>query len=685
MPDPLSYSKNIGVASITPIVGAGREMQRDSVADDVVGQLILPPPLRRSASALNGSTPTNLRPHAQASIVTSATSDSVISSRPCSVPHSSHTRRKSASSSVGVIPAASNASKTLMARGRATERVHLYSENAVGPAALRPERKRTNAPSRNRGTSTGPTQPPSYGREQAFVRQDFYSDTRLPSTDANMCSSMVSASSFRASSWPSPPAGARLWRARGAGAGARREQLVGEVSRAAEAFGVSPGCGWGRRSRAAPRWRSSRPTRSAWPTPGSGRCAAGGIGAAVESERPGRGVLRRRAACGACTAARSTGRVDGGPRARCARPARIGAGPSRFCALAAADARAPRRPEIVARGARPARASRSRCCAAARRPRALPRAARAAGHRDARRARGAAARGARRSLRPARPARPRARPGARHAAAPARAAASGWRRRSSCRRPRSGAQLERALETARRPPARPPRAPRADAARAVARPRGWSRAARGASASSSARRWPTRRGCGSRSAGAAAQLPAPAETLRLAVERFGPPHAGRPRAVRGRRAPRAARGCARRSARRAPPRARTRRCACSRSTRTRACPSAARCWRRSRMSRPRPASRRGAPASRARARGRRRAPCRRRPRGRGGARVVAGRGPLVDRRGRCAGATGRSSPTGGRDLVVFRDLVAGAGSPTADRGSRVALPRGPCRVRAGSV
>ena len=99
-------------------------------------------------------------------------------------------------------------------------------------------------------------------------------------------------------------------------------------------------------------------------------------------------------------------------------------------------------------------------------------------------------------------------------------------------------------------------------------------------------------------------LPAPAESLRLAVERFGPPHAGRPALFEDGSAQRP-RACARRSARRARPRARRRRCACSRSTRTRACPSAARCWRPSSCERPacgRPAP----PAVPASARGRRR-------------------------------------------------------------------------------
>jgi protein ImuB len=70
-------------------------------------------------------------------------------------------------------------------------------------------------------------------------------------------------------------------------------------------------------------------------------------------------------------------------------------------------------------------------------------------------------------------------------------------------------------------------------------------------------------------------LPAPAETLRLAADKLGPPHgAGTRCSTTGR--PSVATACARRSARPAPPRAPTRRCGSSRSTRTRACPSAVR-------------------------------------------------------------------------------------------------------------
>lgn len=49
-----------------------------------------------------------------------------------------------------------------------------------------------------------------------------------------------------------------------------REQRVGEVSLAAEAFGVRAGMPLGRRSPAVRSWRSCRPTRPASPTPGSG-------------------------------------------------------------------------------------------------------------------------------------------------------------------------------------------------------------------------------------------------------------------------------------------------------------------------------------------------------------------------------------------------------------------------------
>ena len=69
-------------------------------------------------------------------------------------------------------------------------------------------------------------------------------------------------------------------------------------------------------------------------------------------------------------------------------------------------------------------------------------------------------------------------------------------------------------------------------------------------------------------------LPAPAETLRLAADRLGPPHGGGRALFEDGAAERRAR-LARPSARRAPPRGPTPRCACSPSIPTRASPSGA--------------------------------------------------------------------------------------------------------------
>ncbi|HEU4977868.1 MAG TPA: hypothetical protein VFT42_03135 [Solirubrobacteraceae bacterium] len=128
-----------------------------------------------------------------------------------------------------------------------------------------------------------------------------------------------------------------------------REQLVGEVSRAAEAAGVRPGMRLGEALARAPRLALVPPdpmgVADAWE-----RVLARleGVGAAVESECAGVAFFE----------ARGLGRLHGGSldgvvaavRGALRLPARIGAGPSRFCALAAAARARARRVEIV-RGA----------------------------------------------------------------------------------------------------------------------------------------------------------------------------------------------------------------------------------------------------------------------------------------------------------------------------------------------
>jgi nucleotidyltransferase/DNA polymerase involved in DNA repair len=125
-----------------------------------------------------------------------------------------------------------------------------------------------------------------------------------------------------------------------------REARVGEVSPAAEAFGVRPGTPLGEAL-------ARCPTLTLVPPDPAGvadrwerllvRLEA--IGAAVEPERPGL----------VCFDARGLVRLHGGTLERVVeaarralrQPARIGAGPSRFCALAAATRARARRPVLV--------------------------------------------------------------------------------------------------------------------------------------------------------------------------------------------------------------------------------------------------------------------------------------------------------------------------------------------------
>jgi protein ImuB len=133
-----------------------------------------------------------------------------------------------------------------------------------------------------------------------------------------------------------------------------REQFVGEVSPAAEAAGVQAGMRVGEALARCPRLALVPPdpvgVADAWEEV---VVALEGIGAAVESERAGL----------ACFDAAGLRRMHGGTldavlaaaRRAVARPARLGAGPSRFVALAAAHRARARRPHVVD-AADPARA-----------------------------------------------------------------------------------------------------------------------------------------------------------------------------------------------------------------------------------------------------------------------------------------------------------------------------------------
>jgi protein ImuB len=115
-----------------------------------------------------------------------------------------------------------------------------------------------------------------------------------------------------------------------------REQLVGEVSAAAEAAGVRPGMRLGEALSRCPALALVPPdpvaVNDAWEDV---LARLESVGAEVESGAPGL----------ACFDARGLRRLHGGTldgvvaatRAALRRPARIGAGPSRFCALAGAS------------------------------------------------------------------------------------------------------------------------------------------------------------------------------------------------------------------------------------------------------------------------------------------------------------------------------------------------------------
>jgi protein ImuB len=132
-------------------------------------------------------------------------------------------------------------------------------------------------------------------------------------------------------------------------------QAIGEPSAAAEAFGVRTGMRLGEALARCPRLALVPPdpagVAEAWELV---LARLEGIGAAVAPERPGLVCfeelgLRRLLGGGErviAAARRAVGRSE----------ARVGAGPSRFCALAAASRARPRRPEVVAGDAAAARA-----------------------------------------------------------------------------------------------------------------------------------------------------------------------------------------------------------------------------------------------------------------------------------------------------------------------------------------
>jgi len=125
-----------------------------------------------------------------------------------------------------------------------------------------------------------------------------------------------------------------------------REQLIGEASAAAEAYGIRAGLRLGEALARCPTLRLVAPDPAGVADAWEGILGAlESIGAAVESERPG----------AAWFDARGLRRLHGGDvegviaaaRRALGTPARIGAAPSRFAALAAASRARPRRAEIA--------------------------------------------------------------------------------------------------------------------------------------------------------------------------------------------------------------------------------------------------------------------------------------------------------------------------------------------------
>jgi protein ImuB len=125
-----------------------------------------------------------------------------------------------------------------------------------------------------------------------------------------------------------------------------RDQLIGEASAAAEAYGVRAGLRLGEALARCPTLRLVAPDPAAVADAWDGVLRTlEGIGAAVESGRPG-------AAWFSAGGLRSLhgGSLDGvlaATRAALRAPARLGAAPSRFAALAAASRARARRPEVT--------------------------------------------------------------------------------------------------------------------------------------------------------------------------------------------------------------------------------------------------------------------------------------------------------------------------------------------------
>src|SRR5829696_3322408 len=115
-----------------------------------------------------------------------------------------------------------------------------------------------------------------------------------------------------------------------------RERAVGEVSGAAEGYGIHPGMRLGEALARCPELVLVTPdadrTESAWDEVLSG---LEGIGAAVESERPGEAFFGEEGLRGLWGGRAED--VMARARARTQVPARLGAGPTRFCAYAAAS------------------------------------------------------------------------------------------------------------------------------------------------------------------------------------------------------------------------------------------------------------------------------------------------------------------------------------------------------------
>jgi protein ImuB len=130
---------------------------------------------------------------------------------------------------------------------------------------------------------------------------------------------------------------------------AGRGQVVGEVSAAAEAFGVTPGMRVGEALARCPELRLAPPdpegVRTLW---NEVLDRLEGIGAAVESDRPGSAFFEPDGLCGL-----HGGHLEGvlsAARRALGRGVRMGAGPSRFSAYAAARRARPRRTEVIAAG-----------------------------------------------------------------------------------------------------------------------------------------------------------------------------------------------------------------------------------------------------------------------------------------------------------------------------------------------